>query len=71
MRIVTMPWAAPIRVFGLLAVLLPVAVLAFWPLLLRLLQTPPPGTGACPAPEHCHRDEIVRDPHATTASHPE
>jgi DHA1 family bicyclomycin/chloramphenicol resistance-like MFS transporter len=43
MRIVTISWTAPIRVFGLVAVLLPALVLAFWPLLLRLLRTPPSG----------------------------
>jgi MFS transporter, DHA1 family, multidrug resistance protein len=41
MRLVTMPWEAPIRAFGLLALLLPAVVLTTWPLLLRLLRTPP------------------------------
>lgn len=40
MRIVTAAWQAPIRVFGLVALLLPALVLAVWPLLLRLLRTP-------------------------------
>ncbi len=39
MRIVTAPWQAPIRVFGLLALLAPLTVLAVWPLLLRMLRT--------------------------------
>ncbi len=38
MRIVTMDWAHPIPVFGLLALLLPASVLAIWPSLLRLLN---------------------------------
>ena len=41
MRFVSLSWDAPIRVFGLLALLLPAIVLAVWPLLLRLLRTPP------------------------------
>jgi len=40
MRIVTVPWQAPIRVFGLLALLAPLTVLAIWPVLLRMLRTP-------------------------------
>jgi DHA1 family bicyclomycin/chloramphenicol resistance-like MFS transporter len=40
MRVVTAPWAAPIVVFGLLALLVPMAVLAIWPLLLRMLKSP-------------------------------
>jgi MFS transporter, DHA1 family, multidrug resistance protein len=40
MRIVTAPWHAPIRVFGLVALLMPTMVLALWPLLLHLLRTP-------------------------------
>ena len=42
MKIVTAPWQAPIRVFGLVALLLPVFVLAVWPLLLHLLRPPQP-----------------------------
>lgn len=41
MRLVTASWQAPIRVFGLLAVLAPVVVLAIWPVLLWMLKTPP------------------------------
>jgi DHA1 family bicyclomycin/chloramphenicol resistance-like MFS transporter len=41
MRFVSLSWEAPIRVFGLVALLLPTIVLAVWPLLLRLLRTPP------------------------------
>ena len=40
MRIVTAPWQAPIRVFGLLALSAPLVVLAIWPVLLRLLKSP-------------------------------
>lgn len=39
MKIVTAPWHAPIRAFGVLALAMPVVVLAIWPLLLRLLKT--------------------------------
>jgi DHA1 family bicyclomycin/chloramphenicol resistance-like MFS transporter len=39
MRIVTVSWKAPILVFGLLALALPVAVLVIWPGLLRQLRT--------------------------------
>ena len=42
MRLVTMSWAAPIRFFGLVALLLPTLVLAVWPPLLHLLRTPSP-----------------------------
>jgi MFS transporter, DHA1 family, multidrug resistance protein len=38
MRLVSASWSSPITVFGILAVALPTAVLAFWPLLLRLLS---------------------------------
>ncbi len=41
MRFVSLSWEAPIRVFGFVALLLPTIVLAVWPLLLRLLRTPP------------------------------
>lgn len=41
MRLVTVSWARPILAFGLLAVLLPTVVLAFWPVLLRQLNVPP------------------------------
>ena len=41
MKIVTAPWQAPVHVFGLVALLMPAAVLAIWPLLLHLLRTPP------------------------------
>jgi hypothetical protein len=41
MRISTAAWQAPIRVFGLVALLVPTMVLAFWPLLLHLLRTSP------------------------------
>ncbi len=41
MRISTAAWQAPIRVFGLVALLVPTIVLAFWPLLLHLLRTSP------------------------------
>ncbi len=40
MRFVTASWKAPIVVFGLLALSLPVFVLVLWPGLLRLLKTP-------------------------------
>lgn len=46
MRIVTASWQAPVRIFGLLALLAPVTVLAIWPLLLRLLRTPPAAPGS-------------------------
>jgi DHA1 family bicyclomycin/chloramphenicol resistance-like MFS transporter len=39
MKIVTAPWHAPIRAFGVLALVTPVVVLAIWPFLLRLLNT--------------------------------
>jgi DHA1 family bicyclomycin/chloramphenicol resistance-like MFS transporter len=39
MKIVTAPWRAPIRAFGVLALVMPVVVLAIWPLLLHLLNT--------------------------------
>jgi DHA1 family bicyclomycin/chloramphenicol resistance-like MFS transporter len=42
MRVATTSWDAPVFVFGLLALLLPAAVLAIWPGLLRLLRTPQP-----------------------------
>jgi DHA1 family bicyclomycin/chloramphenicol resistance-like MFS transporter len=45
MKIVTAPWHSPIRAFGVLAVLVPVTVLAIWPLLLRLLRMPRAGAG--------------------------
>jgi DHA1 family bicyclomycin/chloramphenicol resistance-like MFS transporter len=45
MKIVTAPWHAPIRAFGVLAVLVPVTVLAIWPLLLRLLRMPRADAG--------------------------
>ncbi|MBN1360667.1 MAG: hypothetical protein JW993_08750 [Sedimentisphaerales bacterium] len=38
MRVVTISWRAPTTVFGLLAFLLPTAVLLMWPGLLRLLS---------------------------------
>ena len=41
MRIATASWSRPIVAFGILAVLLPTVVLAFWPVLLRLLGTMP------------------------------
>jgi len=41
MRFVSLSWEAPIRVFGLVALLLLTVVLAVWPLLLRMLRTPP------------------------------
>jgi MFS transporter, DHA1 family, multidrug resistance protein len=41
MRFVTLSWGAPIRVFGLVALLLPTVVLAIWPVLLHLLRTAP------------------------------
>ena len=40
MRIVTLPWQRPLVVFGLLALVLPVAVLSVWGRLLNLFQTP-------------------------------
>ena len=40
MKIVTAPWQTPIRVFGVVALLMPTIVLALWPLLLHLLRTP-------------------------------
>jgi DHA1 family bicyclomycin/chloramphenicol resistance-like MFS transporter len=40
MRIVTASWQTPIRAFGLLALSVPIVVLAIWPLLLRSLGTP-------------------------------
>ena len=46
MKIVTAPWHAPIRAFGLLAVVIPVVVLAIWPFLLRLLKAPPVCDGS-------------------------
>jgi hypothetical protein len=48
-RFVSLSWAAPIRVFGLVALLLPILVLAVWPLLLRLLRTPPSAGIPLPA----------------------
>lgn len=42
MRLVTASWSDPIRAFGWLATLAPLAVLAVWPLLLRTLRTPHP-----------------------------
>jgi MFS transporter, DHA1 family, multidrug resistance protein len=51
MKIVTAPWQAPIRVFGIVAVVMPVVVLAIWPLLLHLLRTPQP---IATAPESAH-----------------
>jgi DHA1 family bicyclomycin/chloramphenicol resistance-like MFS transporter len=50
MKIVTAPWQAPIRVFGLLALLAPLAVLAIWPLLLHRLSAPEGRTTRSPAP---------------------
>ncbi len=44
MRIVTAPWKSPIFIFGLVAVSLPLAVLAMWPSLLGLLRTPQAAT---------------------------
>lgn len=41
MRFVTLPWGAPIHVFGLVALLVPAVVLAVWPLLLHLLRATP------------------------------
>jgi DHA1 family bicyclomycin/chloramphenicol resistance-like MFS transporter len=41
MKIVTAPWQAPVHVFGLVALLMPAAVLGIWPLLLHMLRTPP------------------------------
>jgi hypothetical protein len=38
---VSLPWEAPIRVFGLVALLLPTLVLAVWPRLLRMLGAAP------------------------------
>ncbi len=43
MRFVSISWHAPIRVFGLLAMFVPVVVLAIWPVLLWTLKRP---TGA-------------------------
>lgn len=40
MRIVTADWDHPIFVFGLVALLLPISVLAIWPFLVRMLNTP-------------------------------
>lgn len=40
-RFVSLSWEAPIRVFGLAALSLPAIVPAVWPLLLRMLRTPP------------------------------
>jgi len=40
MRLVTASWQTPIRVFGLLAVCAPLAVLAIWPVLLWMLGKP-------------------------------
>jgi DHA1 family bicyclomycin/chloramphenicol resistance-like MFS transporter len=40
MRIATIPWSAPIFVFGLVALLMPTVVLGTWPLLLRMLRRP-------------------------------
>ncbi len=40
MKLVTASWQTPIPVFGLLAVLAPVAVLAVWPVLLWMLKKP-------------------------------
>ncbi|OHB68523.1 MAG: hypothetical protein A2Y77_04980 [Planctomycetes bacterium RBG_13_62_9] len=45
MRIVTAPWVAPIRIFGLLALLAPTIVLALWPFLLRMLKGRPATAG--------------------------
>jgi DHA1 family bicyclomycin/chloramphenicol resistance-like MFS transporter len=49
MRFVSLPWTAPIRVFGFVALLLPILVLAVWPLLLRLLRAPPSAEIPLPA----------------------
>jgi hypothetical protein len=48
-RFVSLSRAALIRVFGFVALLLPVLVLAVWPLLLRLLRTPPSAGIPLPA----------------------
>ncbi len=51
MRIVTASWQTPTRVFGLLALLAPVAVLAIWPLLLRMLKTSAVPGSPCVSPQ--------------------
>jgi hypothetical protein len=48
-RFVSLSRAAPIRVFGLVTLLLPTRVLAVWPLLLRRLRTPPSAGIPLPA----------------------
>jgi len=54
MRIVTAPWHAPIRVFGLLALLAPLTVLAIWPFLLWTLRAPECGAPQShSAASHC------------------
>jgi DHA1 family bicyclomycin/chloramphenicol resistance-like MFS transporter len=40
MRIATVPWSAPLFVFGLVALLVPTVVLGIWPFLLRVLRRP-------------------------------
>jgi DHA1 family bicyclomycin/chloramphenicol resistance-like MFS transporter len=50
MRIVTLGWKSPLRVFGLLAVLVPTTVLTLWPFLLRMLN------GDQAAAERCERN---------------
>ena len=46
MRVATASWSRPIVVFGLLSVLMPVVVLLFWPVLLRLLGGSQTATAA-------------------------
>jgi DHA1 family bicyclomycin/chloramphenicol resistance-like MFS transporter len=40
MKIVTASWRDPVRAFGVLALAMPIVVLAIWPFLLRMLGTP-------------------------------
>ncbi|RPJ34351.1 MAG: MFS transporter [Planctomycetaceae bacterium] len=59
MRFVTAPWTAPIVVFGLLALLVPAAVLAIWPLLLRMLKSQSVVVARSPANLNTSRPEAV------------
>jgi len=61
MRLVTAPWIAPIRVFGLLAVSAPVAVLVVWPVLLWMLRKPL-EPGPVPARRHVGRQPASKSP---------
>ncbi len=59
MRFVTAAWAAPIVVFGLLALLVPGIVLAIWPLLLRMLKSQRVAVVRSPTDLNTSRPEVV------------